>query len=113
MFEIYSKELPIASHGNFFYSLQFLGWFTCDTNSDLLFYIELSYMDFIILLSLNGNFFRRGLGPWGPNLVRRHSNFLYRLYPSAGILTEDESRLLTGIGKIVYNIYSEHALVDV
>ncbi|KAK4768427.1 hypothetical protein SAY87_003568 [Trapa incisa] len=37
----------------------------------------------------------RGLGPWGPDLVRRYTSARFGTYSSGTTLTEDESRLLT------------------
>ncbi|XP_059637140.1 probable 1-acylglycerol-3-phosphate O-acyltransferase [Cornus florida] len=37
----------------------------------------------------------RGLGPWGPDLVRRYTSARFGAYSTGDILTEDESRLLT------------------
>lgn len=40
--------------------------------------------------------FLRGLGPWGPDLVRRYTSASFGTYSSGATLTEEESRLLTG-----------------
>ncbi|XP_019702863.1 probable 1-acylglycerol-3-phosphate O-acyltransferase isoform X4 [Elaeis guineensis] len=37
----------------------------------------------------------RGLGPWGPDLVRRYTSARFGSYSSGDILNEEESRLLT------------------
>ncbi|KAK2998402.1 hypothetical protein RJ639_024147 [Escallonia herrerae] len=37
----------------------------------------------------------RGLGPWGPNLVRRYTSARFGSYSTGDILAEDESKLLT------------------
>lgn len=37
----------------------------------------------------------RGLGPWGPNLVRRYTSGRFRSYSQGDALTDEESRLLT------------------
>ncbi|GMY28312.1 probable 1-acylglycerol-3-phosphate O-acyltransferase [Fagus crenata] len=37
----------------------------------------------------------RGLGPWGPNLVRRYTSARFGTYTTGDLLNEDESRLLT------------------
>ncbi|XP_030950674.1 1-acylglycerol-3-phosphate O-acyltransferase [Quercus lobata] len=37
----------------------------------------------------------RGLGPWGPNIVRRYTSARFGTYATGDTLTEDESRLLT------------------
>ncbi|XP_072966601.1 probable 1-acylglycerol-3-phosphate O-acyltransferase [Typha angustifolia] len=37
----------------------------------------------------------RGLGPWGPNLVRRYTSARFGSYSTGNILTEDESTLLS------------------
>lgn len=37
----------------------------------------------------------RGLGPWGPNLVRRYTGARFGAYSSGGGLTNEESKLLT------------------
>ncbi|KAF5208137.1 1-acylglycerol-3-phosphate O-acyltransferase [Thalictrum thalictroides] len=37
----------------------------------------------------------RGLGPWGPNLVRRYTTARFGAYSTGELLTEEESRLLT------------------
>ncbi|XP_042031841.1 probable 1-acylglycerol-3-phosphate O-acyltransferase isoform X2 [Salvia splendens] len=37
----------------------------------------------------------RGLGPWGPDLVRKYTSARFGSYSDGSILTEDESRLLT------------------
>ncbi|PIA57202.1 hypothetical protein AQUCO_00600140v1 [Aquilegia coerulea] len=36
----------------------------------------------------------RGLGPWGPNLVRRYTSARFGAYSTGELLTEEESRLL-------------------
>lgn len=38
----------------------------------------------------------RGLGPWGPDLVRRYTSARFGSYSSGDMLTEEEGRLLTG-----------------
>lgn len=48
------------------------------------------------------SYFLRGLGPWGPDVVRRYTSARFGTYSSGTTLTEEESRLLTGgIYKIV------------
>lgn len=37
----------------------------------------------------------RGLGPWGPDLVRRYTSARFGSYSDGSVLTEDESKLLT------------------
>ncbi|XP_042507070.1 probable 1-acylglycerol-3-phosphate O-acyltransferase isoform X3 [Macadamia integrifolia] len=37
----------------------------------------------------------RGLGPWGPNLVRRYTNARFRVHSTGDVLNEEESKLLT------------------
>ncbi|KAJ4702058.1 1-acylglycerol-3-phosphate O-acyltransferase [Melia azedarach] len=37
----------------------------------------------------------RGLGPWGPDLVRKYTSARFGAYSSGTVLTEEESRLLT------------------
>ncbi|XP_010271460.1 PREDICTED: probable 1-acylglycerol-3-phosphate O-acyltransferase [Nelumbo nucifera] len=37
----------------------------------------------------------RGLGPWGPDLVRRYTSARFGTYSTGDVLTEEESRLLT------------------
>ncbi|KAF6169470.1 hypothetical protein GIB67_004751 [Kingdonia uniflora] len=37
----------------------------------------------------------RGLGPWGPNLVRKYTSARFNSYSTGDILTEEESNLLT------------------
>ncbi|KAF8022757.1 hypothetical protein BT93_F0309 [Corymbia citriodora subsp. variegata] len=37
----------------------------------------------------------RGLGPWGPDLVRRYTSARFGSYAEGNVLTEDESKLLT------------------
>ncbi|KZV48519.1 putative 1-acylglycerol-3-phosphate O-acyltransferase [Dorcoceras hygrometricum] len=37
----------------------------------------------------------RGLGPWGPDLVRRYTSARFGAYASGDVLTDDEARLLT------------------
>ncbi|GFP85865.1 probable 1-acylglycerol-3-phosphate o-acyltransferase [Phtheirospermum japonicum] len=37
----------------------------------------------------------RGLGPWGPNLVRKYTSARFGSYAQGNMLNEDESRLLT------------------
>ncbi|XP_042035846.1 probable 1-acylglycerol-3-phosphate O-acyltransferase [Salvia splendens] len=37
----------------------------------------------------------RGLGPWGPDLVRKYTSARFGSYSDGSVLTEDESRLLT------------------
>ncbi|GAV72468.1 Abhydrolase_6 domain-containing protein [Cephalotus follicularis] len=37
----------------------------------------------------------RGLGPWGPDLVRRYTTARFGAYSTGNVLNEDESRLLT------------------
>ncbi|KAK9129599.1 hypothetical protein Sjap_010086 [Stephania japonica] len=37
----------------------------------------------------------RGLGPWGPDLVRRYTSARFGTYSTGNTLTEEESRLLT------------------
>lgn len=37
----------------------------------------------------------RGLGPWGPDLVRRYTTARFSMHTDDG-LTEEESQLLTG-----------------
>jgi pimeloyl-ACP methyl ester carboxylesterase len=37
----------------------------------------------------------RGLGPWGPNLVRKYTSARFGSYSNGDVLTEEESRLLT------------------
>ncbi|KAL6527452.1 hypothetical protein OROGR_016542 [Orobanche gracilis] len=37
----------------------------------------------------------RGLGPWGPNMVRKYTSARFGSYAQGTALTEDESRLLT------------------
>ncbi|KAL3642063.1 hypothetical protein CASFOL_012878 [Castilleja foliolosa] len=37
----------------------------------------------------------RGLGPWGPNLVRKYTSARFGSYAQGNMLSEDESRLLT------------------
>ncbi|GAB4839447.1 hypothetical protein Ancab_028969 [Ancistrocladus abbreviatus] len=37
----------------------------------------------------------RGLGPWGPNLVRRYTGARFGVYSSGDVLNEEESRLLS------------------
>ncbi|GLT57951.1 hypothetical protein SLA2020_308840 [Shorea laevis] len=37
----------------------------------------------------------RGLGPWGPDLVRKYTTARFGLYSSGDVLNEEESRLLT------------------
>ncbi|XP_030527201.2 probable 1-acylglycerol-3-phosphate O-acyltransferase [Rhodamnia argentea] len=37
----------------------------------------------------------RGLGPWGPDLVRRYASARFGSYAEGSVLTEDESKLLT------------------
>ncbi|KAL9245582.1 hypothetical protein vseg_019216 [Gypsophila vaccaria] len=37
----------------------------------------------------------RGLGPWGPNLVRKYTSARFGSYASGDALTEEESKLLT------------------
>lgn len=41
-------------------------------------------------------YFYRGLGPWGPGIVRRYTTARFGSYSSGDTLTEEESRLLTG-----------------
>lgn len=41
-------------------------------------------------------FFRRGLGPWGPDLVSRYTSARFVKYSTGELLTESESKLLTG-----------------
>ncbi|CAN1314755.1 1-acylglycerol-3-phosphate O-acyltransferase [Linum perenne] len=38
----------------------------------------------------------RGLGPWGPNIVQRYTSARFGAYASGEMLTETESKLLTG-----------------
>lgn len=38
----------------------------------------------------------RGLGPWGPNLVRKYTSARFGSYASGELLNEEESKLLTG-----------------
>ncbi|PKA59993.1 cardiolipin-specific phospholipase [Apostasia shenzhenica] len=45
----------------------------------------------------------RGLGPWGPDLVRRYTSARFGSYSTGNILTEEEARLLTD--------YAYHTLV--
>lgn len=40
--------------------------------------------------------FLRGLGPWGPDLVRRYTSARFGSYSEGTTLSEEESRLLTG-----------------
>ncbi|KAI4316887.1 hypothetical protein L6164_024821 [Bauhinia variegata] len=37
----------------------------------------------------------RGLGPWGPDLVRRYTSARFGTYSTGDVMTEEESRLLT------------------
>ncbi|CAN6463699.1 unnamed protein product [Victoria cruziana] len=39
----------------------------------------------------------RGLGPWGPDLVRKYTTARFGSYSTGSTLNEEESRLLTGI----------------
>lgn len=41
----------------------------------------------------------RGLGPWGPDLVRKYTSARFGAHSIGEILTEEESRLLTGMVK--------------
>lgn len=38
----------------------------------------------------------RGLGPWGPDLVRKYTSARFGAQAQGTVLTEEESRLLTG-----------------
>lgn len=48
----------------------------------------------------------RGLGPWGPDLVRKYTaaRFTNRYSPE-GVFTEEESRLLSGIVRFLDFVY--------
>lgn len=37
----------------------------------------------------------RGIGPWGPDLVRKYTSARFRSYSTGDLLTEEESKLLT------------------
>jgi hypothetical protein len=39
----------------------------------------------------------RGLGPWGPDLVHRYTSARFIKYSTGELLTESESKLLTGM----------------
>lgn len=41
-------------------------------------------------------YFYRGLGPLGPGLVRKYTSARFGSYSDGDMLTEEESRLLTG-----------------
>ena len=38
----------------------------------------------------------RGLGPWGPNIVRKYTSARFGSYATGELLNEEESKLLTG-----------------
>lgn len=40
--------------------------------------------------------FSRGLGPWGPDVVRRYTSSRFGEYSIGDVLNEEETRLLTG-----------------
>jgi hypothetical protein len=42
------------------------------------------------------NLSSRGLGPWGPGLVRRYTTARFGAYSTGVVLAEEESKLLTG-----------------
>lgn len=48
-------------------------------------------------------FYYRGLGPWGPDLVKKYTTARFNSH-SDGLLTEDESRLLTGSVRLVFSV---------
>ena len=60
--------------------------FTCHSEASLCWCTE----DLIII------FFCRGVGPWGPNVVRNYTTARFGTYSTGDVLTEEESRLLTG-----------------
>lgn len=57
--------------------------------------ILLSFLCLIFFLYIFG----RGLGPWGPNIVRKYTSARFGTHSTGEILTEEESTLLTGIAR--------------
>lgn len=53
----------------------------------------------------------RGLGPWGPNLVRKYTSARFGSYATGELLNEDESKLLTG--NFIYKICFNQASIQV
>lgn len=47
-------------------------------------------------------YFYRGLGPWGPGIVQRYTTARFGSYSNGNILTEEESKLLTGSVRSVF-----------
>ena len=51
----------------------------------------------------------RGLGPWGPNLVSKYTTARFSpRYSAEGVLTEEQSRLLTGMVRFLDFVYSSY-----
>lgn len=54
----------------------------------------------------------RGIGPWGPDLVRKYTSARFSSYSTGDLLTEEESKLLTGSLKINLLLYCIYELAD-
>ena len=48
-------------------------------------------------------FFGRGLGPWGPDMVRKYTSARFVTHTTGEMLTESESRLLTGMLTYIFS----------
>lgn len=47
----------------------------------------------------------RGLGPWGPDLVRRYTSARFGSHSTGDVLSEEESTLFTGVILAITLIY--------